>query len=118
MVEATLAYARGVGQGEALQRVDVAAYLSDLHTNTEGDLKLRPGPGAQVQIRPLALRRALRNLIERSIAQGRVCEEERRKRKEWARCLDAEHGAAYVMELTRDSAASPPWIKASLEAVA
>ncbi|SPJ26550.1 ATP-binding protein [Falsiruegeria mediterranea] len=71
MVEATLAYARGVGQGEELQRLDVAEYLSELHKDTQGELDLQMGPEAVVQIKPLAMRRALRNLIENAQRYGR-----------------------------------------------
>ncbi|PYC46614.1 two-component sensor histidine kinase [Litorivita pollutaquae] len=71
MVEATLAYARGVGQGEELQRVDVAEYLSELYKNTQGDLDLQVGPEAVVQIKPMAMRRALRNLIDNAQRYGR-----------------------------------------------
>ena len=71
MVEATLAYARGVGQGEELQRLDVAEYLSEIHKQTHGELDLQMGPGAVVQIKPMAMRRALRNLIDNAQRYGR-----------------------------------------------
>ncbi len=71
MVEATLAYARGVGQGEDLQYLDMADYLSEIHKDTHGDLDLRPGPDAVVQIKPMAMRRALRNLIENAQRYGK-----------------------------------------------
>ena len=70
MVEATLAYARGVGQGEDLQRMDVAEYLSDIRLGTHGDLELQTGPEAVVQIKPMAMRRALRNLIDNAQRYG------------------------------------------------
>ncbi|WP_420380346.1 ATP-binding protein [Marivita sp.] len=70
MVEATLAYARGVGQGEELQRVDIAEYLSDIRGGTHGDLLLQTGPEAVVQIKPVAMRRALRNLIDNAQRYG------------------------------------------------
>ncbi len=70
MVEATLAYARGVGQGEDLQRIDIAEYLSDIHMDTHGDLELQTGPEAVVQMKPLAIRRALRNLIDNAQRYG------------------------------------------------
>jgi len=70
MVEATLAYARGVGQGEDLQRIAIEDYLSDIHKDTHGDLDLQMGPKAVVQIKPMAMRRALRNLIENAQRYG------------------------------------------------
>jgi len=70
MVEATLAYARGVGQGEDLQRIDVAEYLSDIRMGTHGGLELQMGPEAVMQIKPKAMRRALRNLIDNAQRYG------------------------------------------------
>jgi signal transduction histidine kinase len=70
MVEATLAYARGVGQGEGLQRIDVAEYLSEIQMGTHGRLELQIGPEAVVQIKPKAMRRALRNLIDNAQRYG------------------------------------------------
>lgn len=71
MVEATLAYARGVGPGEDLQRLNIAEYLSAIHSDTHGYLDLQVGPEAIVQVKPLALRRALRNLIDNAQRYGR-----------------------------------------------
>ncbi|MEM9843225.1 MAG: ATP-binding protein [Pseudomonadota bacterium] len=71
MVEATLAYARGVGQDEALQRTEIGAFLTDIRDATQGALDVRPGPEAMVQIKPKALRRALRNLIDNAGRYGR-----------------------------------------------
>lgn len=71
MVEATLAYARGVGQSEALQSINVADYLSDIQSEAHGDLKLQVGPEILVQIKPMAMRRALRNLIDNAQRYGR-----------------------------------------------
>ena len=70
MVEATLAYARGVGQGEEQQRLNIAEYLSSIHSDTLGDLDLQVGPEVMVQIRPVAMRRALRNLIDNAQRYG------------------------------------------------
>ena len=71
MVEATLAYARGVGQGEDQQRLNIAEYLSAIHSDTQGDLEVQVGPEAIVQIKPVAMRRALRNLIDNAQRYGR-----------------------------------------------
>ena len=70
MVEATLAYASGVGQGEDLQRIDMAEYLSDIQVDTHGGLELQMGPEAVMQIKPMAMRRALRNLIDNAKRYG------------------------------------------------
>ena len=71
MAEATLAYARGVGQDEELRRVDIGSYLADIHEATSGALELSQGPRATVQIKPKALRRALRNLIDNAQRYGK-----------------------------------------------
>jgi len=71
MVEATLAYARGVGRDEVLEEVDIGTYLTALHSETNGALALVPGPDARLQIKPKAMRRALRNLIENALRYGR-----------------------------------------------
>ncbi len=71
MVEATLAYARGVGQDEDLQRIEISAFLTDIQDTTQDALNVRPGPEAMVQIKPKALRRALRNLIDNAGRYGR-----------------------------------------------
>ena len=71
MVEATLAYARGVGRGEDQQRLNIAEYLSGIQSDTLGDLDFEVGPEAMVQIKPVAMRRALRNLIDNAQRYGR-----------------------------------------------
>jgi signal transduction histidine kinase len=71
MVEATLAYARGVGQDEELQDINIAAYLADLQKETCGAVDLSPGPDVVVQIKSKALRRALRNLTDNAQRYGR-----------------------------------------------
>ncbi|MFP7675652.1 ATP-binding protein [Marivita sp. S0852] len=71
MVEATLAYARGVGQDEALQRIEIGAFLTDIQDTTHDTLDVCPGPEAMVQIKLNALRRALRNLIDNAGRYGR-----------------------------------------------
>lgn len=71
MAEATLAYARGVGQDEELHRVDLGTYLADIQEATGSTITLKPGPAAMVQVKPKALRRALRNLIDNAQRYGR-----------------------------------------------
>ncbi len=71
MAEATLAYARGVGRDEHLQAIEITEYLTDMKHQTHGALDLQSGPEAIVQIKPMALRRALRNLIDNAQRYGR-----------------------------------------------
>ncbi|MGZ2260150.1 ATP-binding protein [Roseobacter sp. A03A-229] len=70
MVEATLAYARGVGQDEALQRIEIGTFLIDIRDAANTALDVRRGPEAMIQIKPKALRRALRNLIDNAGRYG------------------------------------------------
>ncbi len=70
MVKATLAYAGGVGRNEDLQEIEITEYLTDISHRTHGVLHLKPGPNAKVQVKPKALRRALRNLIDNAQRYG------------------------------------------------
>lgn len=73
MVEATLAFARGVAMSEASQTVDLAVFLSDLRdemAETGPGIALATVPGLMVRVRPLSLRRALRNLIDNAVRYG------------------------------------------------
>jgi hypothetical protein len=73
MVEATLEFARGVVRAEPSSKVDLTALLSDLVGDVGGDratlVASRPLP---VTIRPQALNRALRNLIDNAVRYGGV----------------------------------------------
>lgn len=71
MVEATLAYAKGVGRDEELQFVEVSCFLHDLHANALGSLEIKRGDSAHVLIQPSAIRRAIRNLIDNAQRYGR-----------------------------------------------
>ena len=71
MVEATLEFARGVAKAEPPSDVDLAALLADLVGDVGGErATLAPSPPAPVTIRPTALKRALRNLIDNAVRYG------------------------------------------------
>ena len=71
MVEATLEFARGVAKAEPSAEVDVAALLSDLVGDVgEGRAALDPSQPLHATIRPQALNRALRNLIDNAVRYG------------------------------------------------
>ncbi|WP_200832478.1 ATP-binding protein [Candidatus Halocynthiibacter alkanivorans] len=73
MVDATLSFARGMATGEASQTVDLGACLDELCgelRETGCALTLEPTAGLAVRIRPTALRRALRNVIENAVRYG------------------------------------------------
>lgn len=71
MVEATLEFARGVARAEPAAEVDLAALLADLVNDVGGDrANLAPSPPLPITIRPHALNRALRNLIDNAVPYG------------------------------------------------
>lgn len=68
MVEATLEFARGVAKTEPAAEVDLAALLGDLVSDVGGDrVSLAPSLPLPTTIRPQALKRALRNLIDNAV---------------------------------------------------
>jgi signal transduction histidine kinase len=73
MVEATLEFARGVARAEPAAEVDLAALLADLVNDVGGDrANLAPSSPLPIAIRPHALNRALRNLIDNAVRYGGV----------------------------------------------
>ena len=73
MVEATLELARGVARAEPAAEVDLAALLADLVNDVGGDrANLAPPSPLTITIRPHALNRALRNLIDNAVRYGGV----------------------------------------------
>ena len=71
MVEATLEFARGVAKAEPPSDIDLAALLADLVGDVGADrATLAPSPPVPVTIRPQALNRALRNLIDNAVRYG------------------------------------------------
>lgn len=73
MVEATLEFARGVAKAEPEATVDIAALLADIVSDVGGDrASLAPSQPVPVTIRPHALNRALRNLIDNAVRYGDV----------------------------------------------
>jgi len=71
MVEATLAFARGAAQTEAAATVDLAAVLADLAADAgAGRAQLAPTEPLFATVRPTALNRALRNLIDNALRYG------------------------------------------------
>ncbi len=71
MVEATLTFARGLAENEPPETRDLGGFLRDLADDmVTTPFELGPVPELQVRIRPNALRRALRNLIENAVRYG------------------------------------------------
>jgi signal transduction histidine kinase len=75
MVEATLEFARGVAKTEPAAVTDLAMMLGDLVADVGGNrATLAPSPPLPATIRPNALNRALRNLIDNALRYGDVAE--------------------------------------------
>lgn len=73
MVEATLEFARGVTREEPAAEVDLAVLLGDLVGDVGGDrATLAASQPLPATIRPQALNRALRNLIDNAVRYGGV----------------------------------------------
>jgi len=74
MVEATLAFARDEAMGEPVREVDLAALVEGVVEDLAelgGDARLVASEPVVARIRPAALKRALRNLVENALAYGR-----------------------------------------------
>ena len=75
MVEATLEFARGVAKTEPAATVDLAPMLGDLVADVGGDrATLAPTSPVPATVRPHALNRALRNLIDNAVRYGNTAE--------------------------------------------
>jgi signal transduction histidine kinase len=73
MVEATLEFARGAARAEPAATVDLVVLLGDLVSDVGGErATLAPSPPLPATIRPQALKRALRNLIDNAVRYGGV----------------------------------------------
>lgn len=64
MVEETLSFARGLADAEPRQDVDLGTFLEALRESMPEGFTLAQGDCVQVRVRPNAMRRALRNVIE------------------------------------------------------
>ena len=70
MVEATLTFARGLAGFEEPETIEIGAFLYALQADMVTPFHLDEGPFVEVRIRPHALRRALRNVIENAERYG------------------------------------------------
>ena len=71
MVDATLTFARGLTGNEAAETVEFGEFLRDLQADKIVEFTLNDGPQMQMRLRPNAMRRALRNLIENAVRYGK-----------------------------------------------
>ena len=73
MVQATLDFARGAAREEPAAEVDLVALLADLVADVEaGKATLTAPPALPAVLRPTAMKRALRNLIDNALRYGSV----------------------------------------------
>jgi signal transduction histidine kinase len=72
MVEATLTFARGLVGTEEPELVDLRHYLDDLCIAMPETVALLGPEGCELRLRPNAMRRALRNLVENALRYGDV----------------------------------------------
>jgi signal transduction histidine kinase len=70
MVDATLAFARGMASAEAYETVDLGAYLKQLQADMFDGFTLDAVDSLWVRLRPQSVRRALRNVIENAQRYG------------------------------------------------
>ncbi|MCA0871398.1 HAMP domain-containing protein [Seohaeicola saemankumensis] len=70
MVEATLTFARGLTGSEEPEPVNFANFLDGLKSDMMQTFEVEGDPDYQARVRPNALRRALRNLIENALRYG------------------------------------------------
>lgn len=70
MVDATLSFARGLAVSESYEKVDISRFLAQLRKDMLDVFQLEPGGGFELRLRPNALRRALRNVIENAVRYG------------------------------------------------
>ncbi|MFS8036638.1 ATP-binding protein [Xanthobacter sp. AM11] len=75
--EATLAFTRAEATSEATQTVDLDALCADVveeFASVGADAQMNEGMHARLACRPVALRRALRNLVDNAVRYGRRAE--------------------------------------------
>ncbi|MDP2740784.1 MAG: ATP-binding protein [Pseudorhodobacter sp.] len=93
MVEQTLDFARAAAQGEAVQGVDLVALLRDLVADAgAGHATLTAPDPVTLALRPTAIRRALRNLIDNAVRYGGSAEVQLARQAGHAIITIADHG--------------------------
>lgn len=70
MVEATLTFSRGLIGSEGTELVEIGEFLASLQKDILEPFHIKQGPEVFIRIRPMAFRRALRNLIENALRYG------------------------------------------------
>ena len=92
MVNATLAFARGMASSEAYETVDLGAYLKQLQADMIDGFTLDTANSISVRLRPQSVRRALRNIIENAQRYGGGADVTFRHDAEYAEIRVADNG--------------------------
>ncbi len=71
MAEATLDFAKGVSGAETPESISLADLLADMEAEVGGPVRIEGGPDIMLRARPMAIRRALRNLIGNAVRYGK-----------------------------------------------
>lgn len=103
MGETTLAYARGLSDAGQMIETDLGQFLQDLHSEMQGGFTLRHAASVSAYLRPTAIRRAVRNILENALRYGQT-----------AKVTYAKQGDFAVIVVEDDGPGIPP---ESLEAV-
>ena len=70
MVESTITFSRGLISSEHTELVEIGDFLVSLQNDVVEPFHIKQGPEVLTRIRPMAFRRALRNLIENALRYG------------------------------------------------
>jgi len=92
MAEATLSFARGLAGGEPVETVELGAFLRQMRDDMLDAFALAPGQPVELRLRPGALRRALRNVIENALRYGTAANVSYRTDGAYARIAVADAG--------------------------
>lgn len=92
MVDATLAFARGMASTEAYETIELGAYLKQLQFDMIDGFALDAADSLWVRLRPKSVRRALRNVIENACRYGGGAEVTFRHDAEHVHVLVADNG--------------------------
>ena len=92
MVEATLAFARGMASAETYETVELGTFLRQLQTDMIDGFRMDTDDSTSARLRPQSMRRALRNIIENAQRYGGGAEVSFRHDAEQVEILVADSG--------------------------
>ena len=71
MADATLDFAKGVSGAETPESIRLDDLVADMEAEVGGPVRVEGGPDIMLRARPMALRRALRNLVGNAVRYGK-----------------------------------------------